>query len=83
MTCKEAIDILGDFLEANLTAELAEALEVHLRDCAPCRAYLSTSRKTRDLTGEVGRVPMPAEMQERLRRFLLDHLGRGGKTSAR
>jgi len=29
MTCKEAIDILGDFLEASFTAELAEELEVH------------------------------------------------------
>jgi predicted anti-sigma-YlaC factor YlaD len=74
MTCKEAIDVLGEFLEASLTPELAAELEAHLRDCAPCRAYLNTYRKTRELTGKVGQTPMPDEMKERLRRFLLDRL---------
>jgi predicted anti-sigma-YlaC factor YlaD len=75
MTCKEAIDVLGDFLEQSLTPALAAELEEHLRDCAPCRAYLNTYRKTRELTREAGRVPMPEEMKERLHRFLLDRLG--------
>jgi anti-sigma factor RsiW len=75
MTCKEAIDVLGDYLEQTLAAELADELEGHLRDCAPCRAYLSTYRKTSELTREAGRVPMPEEMKQRLRRFLLDRLG--------
>jgi hypothetical protein len=75
MTCKEAIDILGDYLEQALAEDLAAGLELHLRDCAPCRAYLSTYRKTRDLTRAAGRAPMPEEMQQRLRRFLLERLG--------
>lgn len=76
MTCKEAIDILADYIEASLTPELADELEQHLRDCAPCRVYLSTYRKTRELTGKVGRAPMPEEMKQRLHRFLLDRLRR-------
>jgi anti-sigma factor RsiW len=74
MTCKEAIDVLGDYLEESLTPDLADALERHLRDCAPCRAYLNTYRKTRDLIGKAGRAPMPDEMKKRLHRFLLDRL---------
>ncbi|HZP37574.1 MAG TPA: zf-HC2 domain-containing protein [Methylomirabilota bacterium] len=76
MTCKEAIDLLADYIEASLTPELAGELEQHLRDCAPCRAYLGTYRKTRELTGQAGRVPMPEEMKQRLHRFLLDRLRR-------
>ncbi len=76
MTCKEAIDVLADYIEASLTPELADELEQHLRDCAPCRAYLRTYRKTWELTGEVGRAPMPEEMKQRLHRFLLDRLRR-------
>jgi hypothetical protein len=76
MTCKEAIDVLGEFLEESLTSGLAAELERHLLDCAPCRAYLSTYRKTRELTGKAGRVPMPEEMKQRLHRFLLDRLSR-------
>ena len=79
MTCKEAIDVLGDFIEQTLTEALAGELEQHLRDCAPCRAYLSTYRKTRELTGRAGRVPMPEEMKKRLHRFLLDRLGGDGE----
>jgi anti-sigma factor RsiW len=70
MTCKEAIDLLAEYVEASLTPELADELERHLRDCAPCRAYLSTYRKARELTGVVGREPMPEEMKEQLHRFL-------------
>jgi anti-sigma factor RsiW len=76
MTCKEAIDVLGEYLEETLSPELAAELERHLRDCAPCRAYLNTYRKTRELTGRAGRAPMPEEMKQRLRRFLLDRLGK-------
>jgi anti-sigma factor RsiW len=75
MTCKEAIAVLADFLDASLTPELAAELEEHLRDCAPCRAYLSTYRKTRELAARAGRAPMPAEMKSRLYRFLVDRLG--------
>ncbi len=77
MTCKEAIDVLGEYLEQTLAEELTGELERHLGDCAPCRAYLNTYRKTRELTGTAGRAPMPEEMKQRLRRFLLDRLGDG------
>ncbi len=49
MTCRDAIDIIADFLDQVLASDAVEALEAHLRDCAPCRAYLNTYRKTRGL----------------------------------
>jgi len=77
MTCQEAIALLADYLEAELGAALVADLEQHLRGCAPCVAYLNTYRKTRELGAEVGRVEMPAEMRERLRRLLLQGLQKG------
>jgi anti-sigma factor RsiW len=74
MTCPDAIEVIADFLDHVLSAEAAEQLEAHLRDCAPCRAYLSTYRKARGLVGRTGRVEMPDEMRARLRQFLLDQL---------
>jgi len=74
MTCQEAIEVLGDFLEQTLPTDVAEALERHLSDCAPCRAYLQTYDKTRGLIGLVGRRNMPDELKARLRAFLLSHL---------
>ncbi len=74
MTCRDAIEVLADFLEQTLPTDIAEALEQHLRDCAPCRAYLKTYDKTRGLVGLMGRGDMPAELKERLRAFLLSQL---------
>lgn len=76
MTCREAIALLGDFLDAALGEETLGALEDHLRDCAPCVAYLNTYRRTRDVTATMTRVEMPEEMKRRLREFLLLHLRR-------
>ena len=74
MTCQEAIAVMSDYLEVLCGQELLRDLERHLEDCAPCRAYLATFRATRDLTHRTGQVEMPAEMQARLRQFLLRQL---------
>ena len=78
MTCRDAIAMLADFLEQTLSPELLASFEAHLADCAPCRAYLATYRKTVALTGRTERIEVPPEMKVRLRRLLLDALSRGG-----
>ena len=75
MTCRDAINVIADFLDGVLSRDTGEDLERHLRDCAPCQAYLNTYRKTRALVGQDGRVDMPEELRARLRQFLLDKLG--------
>ena len=70
MICRDAIDVLADYLDGTMPPDLAAELERHLADCAPCRAYLATYRKTQELGAAAARVEMPEEMQERLRRFL-------------
>ncbi len=77
MTCKDAIAVLADYLEAAMSPELLAQLEQHLRDCAPCRAYLATYRKTKSLAAGASRVEMPEEMKLRLRDFLLTQLRAG------
>jgi len=77
MTCKDAIAILADYLEAALSPELLAQLEQHFRDCAPCRAYLATYRKTKSLAAGASRIEMPEEMKVRLREFLLAQLREG------
>jgi predicted anti-sigma-YlaC factor YlaD len=76
MTCKDAIAVLADFLEQALPSDVGDELDAHLRDCAPCRAYLNTYRRTRGLVGGMGHVQMPAELKSRLRQFLLEQFGK-------
>jgi hypothetical protein len=75
MTCRDAIDVIGEFLDQILSPEAIQQLEAHLSDCGPCRAYLNTYRATRGLVGQAGRVEMPPDLRDRLRQFLLDQLG--------
>jgi anti-sigma factor (TIGR02949 family) len=76
VTCRELIEVLDDYLDGALSPELRAELERHLDECAPCRAYLATYRKTRALGAAAARVPMPEELKTRLRRFLADKLRR-------
>ena len=70
MTCREAIDVLDDYLESSLTPEVLEKLEAHLRACAPCRAYQATYERTAQLAAKVNRVEMPSEVKRSLHDFL-------------
>jgi RNA polymerase sigma-70 factor, ECF subfamily len=74
MTCRDAIDVLADYLEQALTPEVAADLERHLAGCEPCRAYLATYRRTRALGARAVRLEMPDEMKARLRQFLLERV---------
>jgi len=74
LTCREAIGLLADYLEAVLTQDQLRALEAHLANCEPCQAYLNTYRRTKTLTAQSERVEMPAEMRRRLGEFLIRNL---------
>lgn len=76
MTCQEVITLLADYLESAISPERVAELEGHLAGCDPCQAYLNTYRRTRTLAAEAGRVAMPAEMQDRLRQFLIRALSK-------
>jgi len=70
MSCREAIDVLADYLDAALTPDALAQLEAHLRVCAPCRAYLTTYKRAAELAAKVNRVEMPPEVRQRLSEFL-------------
>jgi anti-sigma factor (TIGR02949 family) len=74
MTCREVIEKLGEYLDAELTPAALKQLEAHLTICAPCRAYLATYRRTRELASKVNRVAMPEEVRRRLRALLVDRI---------
>jgi len=74
MTCRDAIDVVADFLDQTLSSDAGRALERRLRNCPPCMTYLNTYRTTRGLVAAFCRVEMPAELKLRLRQFLREQL---------
>jgi anti-sigma factor RsiW len=77
VSCRELIGIVDDYLDGALPPDVVHALEAHLATCEPCRAYLATYRRTRELGARVARVEMPDEMTRRLRALLAAQLGTG------
>jgi anti-sigma factor (TIGR02949 family) len=74
MTCREAIEKLAEYLDGELTPATLERFEAHLAVCAPCRAYLATYRKTRELAAKVNRVEMPEDLKRRVRALFGDEI---------
>jgi anti-sigma factor RsiW len=79
VTCREAIDLFADFLAAAVPPVALARLEAHLGGCDECRAYLATYRRTREVTTRSAPPVMPAELRDRLQRFLLAELGHPGE----
>src|SRR3989442_2208417 len=71
MTCREAIDRLAEYLDAELTPATLAELETHLAACAPCLAYLATYRETRELAAKAHRVEIPEALRARLGQLLM------------
>jgi anti-sigma factor (TIGR02949 family) len=70
VSCRELIAVLDDYLEGTLAADLRRELERHLAECPPCRAYLATYRRTREVAAAAANVVVPEELKARLRRLL-------------
>jgi anti-sigma factor RsiW len=71
VTCRDAIDKLAEYLDAELTSAALLELQAHLTVCAPCRAYLATYRKTRELAAALHRAELPESLKARLRELLM------------
>lgn len=50
LTCKDATDLILDYLSKELDSETAAEFEEHLSKCPDCVAFLNTYKRTIQLT---------------------------------
>ena len=50
VTCKNATDLLGDYLTDSLNPDDQRVFEAHLAACRDCAAFLATYKRTLSLT---------------------------------
>jgi anti-sigma factor RsiW len=53
LVCREAVELVTDYLEGALTGRDRNRLEAHLAACPHCSEYLAQIRRTLDLLGRV------------------------------
>jgi anti-sigma factor RsiW len=70
MTCKELVELVTEYLEGTLPADVRARMEKHLSGCDGCIHYLEQMRQTIYLTGQVHEESLtPAQRDDLLRLF--------------
>jgi anti-sigma factor RsiW len=54
LVCRQAVELLTDYLEGALSARDRARLEAHLADCPHCSEYLAQLRATIASAGRIG-----------------------------
>jgi anti-sigma factor RsiW len=67
MTCRELAELLIDYVAGELEPEKSEHVKQHLVLCPPCEIYIQTYQVTIRLTRKLPPVPLPPELEKRLR----------------
>lgn len=70
VTCASGVELLMDYLEGVLSADLAAALDVHVAGCRRCAAYVESYRATPRILRAATAAPLPADLEDSLMAFL-------------
>lgn len=70
MTCRELAEFLDDFLSGELADEQCRQIRDHLGLCPPCVQCMETYSLTIRLTTRLPLVPLPPDLEQRLRQVL-------------
>jgi len=70
VVCASGVDLLMDYLEDALPADVRADLEAHVAGCPRCAAFVASYRQTPAILRRATLAAMPAELAESLRDFL-------------
>lgn len=70
VACASGVELLMDYLEGALPADLSGTLEAHVTGCPRCTAFVASYRETPRILREATAATLPAELEQSLRAFL-------------
>jgi anti-sigma factor RsiW len=70
LTCDRCAELLGDYVEGRLAADVLVALEGHVASCAACAALVRDYKAVPGFVRGATDVRMPHDVEVRLRRLL-------------
>jgi hypothetical protein len=68
--CRQVADLLGDYVDEQLSGDLKTAVDSHMTMCAPCIAFLKQYRFAPQAARAVLLKAVPVELEDRLMSFL-------------
>ncbi|MEY2400835.1 MAG: hypothetical protein QOJ08_946 [Ilumatobacteraceae bacterium] len=66
LVCRQAVELMADYLDARLSAGDMQRLEAHLAGCPHCSEYLAQLRVTIDALGHAEPDDLPDEAIDEL-----------------
>ena len=70
IACASGVDLLMDYLEGVLSADLRAAVDAHVAGCPRCVAFIKSYRETPRILREATATALPADLQASLQAFL-------------
>ena len=70
IVCATGVELLMDYLEGVLSAEVRAALDAHVAGCPRCVAFIASYLETPRILREATATALPADLQLSLRAFL-------------
>ena len=70
IVCVSGVELLMDYLEGVLAADVRAALDEHVAGCARCAAFVASYCETPRVLRESTATPLPADVEASLKAFL-------------
>jgi anti-sigma factor RsiW len=70
IACVSGVELLMDYLEGVLTADVRAALDEHVAGCSRCAAFVASYLATPRILREATTAPLPADVEASLKAFL-------------
>jgi anti-sigma factor RsiW len=70
IVCASGVELLMDYLDGVLPAELRAALDAHVAGCPRCAAFVESYRATPRILRDATAAALPADLEASLKAFL-------------
>jgi anti-sigma factor RsiW len=70
IACRAGVELLMDFLEGVVPADLHDALEAHVAGCPRCAAFVASYRATPRILRDATAATLPDDVETSLKAFV-------------
>ena len=70
LTCREVVELLWEYIDAELTPEMESRIRSHLEACEPCYTHYDFQRAFVEFVRRHGNEATPAPLRQRIFRLL-------------
>ena len=70
VTCASGVELLMEYLDGALPADVASSLETHVLGCERCQAFVASYRETPRILREATESALPEDLRTSLDGFL-------------